>query len=243
MRYDIRKEKLAIMPCPKHEGKHPLHDNRHIVKEDGSIVCTMTDTDHQQELAKLFSASPKLFAACDKADTAFAVININSESPLNPQGRTSLAEAWTAVTAAMEAAREWACIFKERDPSLEEDEDDLVQIHRELAITGARYKKALEKAVKATSEIHAKLERKLGRKSLDWMRNSYASFNGGEAAERFNREIYSKKALETIDKAKLEEWKWSKLMDMANYPENPEPSKENLALFSDEIRNAMVAEG
>lgn len=47
-----------------------------------------------------------LLAACNLADTAFAVININqNHSPLVPQAAHCLREAWAAVNAAMAKAK------------------------------------------------------------------------------------------------------------------------------------------
>lgn len=54
--------------------------------------------------ARLIAAVPDLLRACDEADTAFAVININSDQPLNPQARQALRDAWAKVNAAMAKA-------------------------------------------------------------------------------------------------------------------------------------------
>lgn len=55
--------------------------------------------------ARLIAAAPELLAACDTADTAFAVININrNHYKLVPQAEAALREAWAAVNKAMSLA-------------------------------------------------------------------------------------------------------------------------------------------
>ena len=63
--------------------------------------------------ARLIAAAPDLLDACDEADTAFAVLNINSDEPLNPQARRALRDAWAKVNAAMAKATGKIDRFKE----------------------------------------------------------------------------------------------------------------------------------
>lgn len=69
--------KWKVMPCPKNAGRHPYHDHRWIVTEDGevefsrsglewamakgSLVCQMMDVD--PKFSTLIAAAPELLHA------------------------------------------------------------------------------------------------------------------------------------------------------------------------------------
>lgn len=65
---------------------------------------------------RLAVAAPDLLEACDKADTAFAVINISRDEPLSPQASGALREAWAGVNAAMSKATGKPNRFLEANP-------------------------------------------------------------------------------------------------------------------------------
>lgn len=69
------------------------------VVHSGAIdICEVASRDD----ADLLAAAPDLYAACDEADTALAVIGI---SELTPQARGCVREAWPMVQAARAKAR------------------------------------------------------------------------------------------------------------------------------------------
>lgn len=65
------KGKWHIEADRENQGKHPLHDNRFIVRENGDIVCTLRDQETQVQDARLIAAAPELFEACKELVTLY----------------------------------------------------------------------------------------------------------------------------------------------------------------------------
>lgn len=73
---------LKVMACPVNAGRHPFHDSRWIVTSDaeiewnanetewrlkeGSLICEMRDCQNQEQLARVFSASPTMLDALER---------------------------------------------------------------------------------------------------------------------------------------------------------------------------------
>lgn len=60
-----RRERWHVEADPEHAGKHPLHDNRFICRENGDIVCALRDQSTQATDAALLASSPDLLEACE----------------------------------------------------------------------------------------------------------------------------------------------------------------------------------
>ena len=89
---------------------HTPRGNYVIAWDSTASVCT----DEHDANARLIAAAPEMLAACDEADTAFAVINISDG--LTPQARSALRRAWAEVNRVMALATGTADKFKAANP-------------------------------------------------------------------------------------------------------------------------------
>lgn len=82
--------------------------------ENGFGICELEGTgDNAVANARLIAASPDILEALDECDTAFAVINIGSDEPMNPQARQAMRTAWEKTQAALAKALGRVDLFKE----------------------------------------------------------------------------------------------------------------------------------
>lgn len=88
----------------------------HIVSADGSHIANVGPCDIDKN-APLIAASPDLLEALDECDTAFTVLNINSDEPMNPQARQAMRSAWEKTQAALAKALGRVDMFKEEEES------------------------------------------------------------------------------------------------------------------------------
>lgn len=65
--------RMKVARDPEATGSHPYHDSRLIVSEDwdpdpewpvGHWYASLSDSEHQPQLSRLFAAAPELLAAC-----------------------------------------------------------------------------------------------------------------------------------------------------------------------------------
>lgn len=70
--------RMKVARDPEATGSHPYHDSRLIVSEDwdpdpewpvGHWYASLSDSEHQPQLSRLFAAAPELLAACKAAES------------------------------------------------------------------------------------------------------------------------------------------------------------------------------